>query len=50
MKGGLDKAQSIVSFGRKEWAPKIKKTKKVKVQGSLGMDVESVFKTFTTLE
>ena len=49
-KGGLDKAQSIVSYGGKEWATKIKKTRKTNAQRPLDIDVESAFRTSTTLE
>ena len=38
LKGGLDIAQIIVSFGGKEWAPKMKKAK---AQIPVDMDVES---------
>ena len=47
LKGGLDKALSIVSFGVKEWALKMKKAK---AHRSLDMDFEIAFKTSTTFE
>lgn len=50
LKGGLDTAKNIVSYGGKEWKPKIKKTKKSRIQQPLDMDAESAFRTSTTLE